>query len=871
MRKNLLAKMCFVGGLLAVCNFSGWSLLNRSVKLKDWRDAALPSLSYAPYRADQNPIEGRFPTLEQMREDLVKLAPFIKSIRTYAVSNGQQDLPAVAKSLGLGILPGAWLDSQTDVNREEIKALIQMLRKNRGYIRRALVGNEVILRGEMSVDELITYIKQVQSKTGVKISTADVWQVWMNNPKLVDTVDFIAVHILPYWEGIAIEDAIQFVMDRYGSLREKYPNKPIFISEIGWPSEGPWVRAARPSLVNQASFVREFLQVAKAQNLDYSLMEAIDQPWKMEIEGPAGTSWGWLDSERNPKYELTGKVREFSDWSRYAAAAVLLGSLLLLAFTGSHQNLHSFGMFLYGGLLHLLSTALVWTALELTHRPFAPASAISWIFLMLANIGLMLVLLGDGLELVERIWLHRWRRRFTPLALPAGSRLSMVSIHVPTYNEPPAMVIATLRKLAQLTYPSFEVIVVDNNTKEELTWRPVEQECLRLGARFRFYHLPKWPGFKAGALNFALSQTDAKAEIIAVIDSDYLVAPDWLSAMSSFFDNDRVGFVQSPQDYYDWKGNLFKTACHHEYSGFFHIGMVQRNERNAIIQHGTMTMIRRTALVDSGGWGEWCITEDSELGLRLFQRGWESVYCSQSFGQGQIPDTFHDYRTQRFRWAYGAMQILKRHRHALFSRAGGLTFAQQFHFLAGWLPWLSDALHLTFTAASILWSTGLLSESEFFGFPPAVLVLPAMLAFMFKLLMHILLFRKIIGASRREVLGAAIAGMALSYTVGRAIWVGLFTSGRPFVRTPKWGMRDSWLKAVLVARDETILAATLWGLATAVLVVFSPYNGEAALWSAMLFIQSLPFTAALVMSLMDALGKDTVDSGHLTGVSFSVS
>jgi len=852
---RLFISMCFAGLLLAACHFGGWAWLNRPVVLADWKGSALPFFSYAPFQADQSPLEGTFPTPEQMLRDITKLAPYVRSIRTYSVANGQELLPDMTRKLGMGILPGAWLDSRADQNRIELDAMILMLKRHKGYIREVMVGNEVILRGELSIEDLIEHIREVQKKTGVKVSTAEVWQTWMFNPELAEAVDFIAVHILPYWEGVALDESLQFVMDRYGALREKYPDKPIFVSEIGWPSEGAWVRAAQPSLVNQATFVREFLQLANRMGLDYCLMEAIDQPWKIALEGPTGTSWGWLDSERNFKYQLVGRVREYEGWKRYAAGAVLLGTLLMFVFTWSHQNLRTLGVLHYGALLHLLTASLVWTVLELTHRPFVPLAAVSWIFLVIANIGLMLVLLGDGFELVERIWLHRWRRRYNPLTLPPSLIPRMVSIHVPTYNEPPAMVIATLRHLARIDYPRFEVIVVDNNTREDSTWKPVEAECTRLGASFQFFHLPKWPGYKAGALNFALKQTAETAEIIAVIDSDYLVAPNWLTAMTGFFDNEKVGFVQSPQDYNELGGNLFKTMCHHEYSGFFHIGMVQRNERNAIIQHGTMTMIRRQALEAAGGWGEWCITEDSELGLRLFQQGWEAIYCSESFGRGQIPDTFHDYRTQRFRWAYGAMQIMKRHWRTLLSNKGGLTIAQQFHYLAGWLPWFSDALHLIFAGASILWSVGLLSQADFFGFPPMALMLPAMLAFLFKLVMHVMLFRKVVGVSRRDVLGAAIAGMALSYTVGKAIWIGLFSSGRPFVRTPKWGRRDTWVAAVLVARSETLLAVTLWVLATTVLILYSPFNGEALVWSTMMLVQSLPYAAAAIVSLINALGK----------------
>src|SRR5262249_51970668 len=155
------------------------------------------------------------------------------------------------------------------------------------------------------------------------------------------------------------------------------------------------------------------------------------------------------------------------------------------------------------------------------------------------------------------------------------------------------------------------------------------------------------------------TQTADDAAVIGVIDSDYVVNPDWLRSTVPYFEKLDVAFVQAPQDYRDGNESPFKRMCYWEYAGFFHIGMVQRNERNAIIQHGTMTLIRKTAMQQLGGWAEWCICEDAELGLRLFENNYDSVYMNHSFGRGLIPDDFGAYKTQRFRWAYGAVQILK--------------------------------------------------------------------------------------------------------------------------------------------------------------------------------------------------------------------
>jgi cellulose synthase/poly-beta-1,6-N-acetylglucosamine synthase-like glycosyltransferase len=221
-----------------------------------------------------------------------------------------------------------------------------------------------------------------------------------------------------------------------------------------------------------------------------------------------------------------------------------------------------------------------------------------------------------------------------------------VSIHVPVYNEPPQLLTETLDALARLDYPDSKSW--SSTTTPSTPWcgSPSRSTADGSGARFRFFHIERLAGFKAGALNFALRHTDPRAEIVAVIDADYVVQPGWLRDLVPAFASERTGVVQAPQDYRDAGESAFKAMCHAEYRGFFHIGMVTRNERNAIIQHGTMTLVRRS-LLERIGWAEWCITEDAELGLRIFEEGYDAVYIPQSSGRGVMPDNFLDFKKQR--------------------------------------------------------------------------------------------------------------------------------------------------------------------------------------------------------------------------------
>jgi len=384
-------------------------------------------------------------------------------------------------------------------------------------------------------------------------------------------------------------------------------------------------------------------------------------------------------------------------------------------------------------------------------------------------------------------------------------------------------------------------------------WRPVEAHCARLGPRFRFFHVAPLAGFKAGALNYALDRTAPDAAIVAVIDSDYVVDARWLRDLTPAFQDPRIAIVQAPQDYRDAGQSAFKAMCYAEYRGFFQIGMITRNERNAIIQHGTMTMVRRAQLA-ACRWAEWCITEDAELGLRIFEAGYDASYVPESYGRGLMPDTFIDYKKQRFRWAYGAMQIIKAHARALFLEGGPLSPGQRYHFVAGWLPWIADGCNLLFNLAALGWSVAMVWAP---GRVDAPLVLYSVLPlslFTFKLAKLVHLYHVRVGANLRQTLAAAIAGLALTHTIGRATVKGLVTHSEPFFRTPKQRRSSGLWHALAAAREETLMMIGLILSAWAVSYTGLPQNAgpDHFAWIVVLLIQSVPYASSLIVSLMSA-------------------
>ena len=732
---TLLAVLLCAGAALLA-----WAAVNRPVAVPDYH-GRVAGLAFSPFQRGQSPEIERFPTRAELRTDLQRVAAMTGRIRTYTVAGEMAALPRLAADLPLRLTLGAWLARDPAANRQELDRLIATAHGARN-VERVIVGNEALLRGDLTPAELIADIARVRAGVSVPVSTAEPWHVWLKHPELAAAVDFLTVHLLPYWEGVPVDDAGRFLMEKLALVHAAYPTKPIVIGEVGWPSDGVAIGGARASRVNQALFLRRFFAEAKTRKLDYFVMEAFDQPWKTSFEGRAAGYWGMLDLDRNAKWAITGPVVESPSWPVWSGLSVALSALLSWLLLSRRPDIRLPGKLVFAALGQGFTAALAALLLAMGGKYLSPAAGAVWGVLAAGQALLLVLLLADSFELAETVWGRVWRRRPVLRPAPRDAALPKVSIHLPICNEPPQMLWQTLQALAALDYPDFEVLVIDNNTTDPALWEPVAEHCSRLGPRFRFFHLGAWPGFKAGALNFALRETDPAAEIVAVLDSDYLVEPDWLRCTVPQFADPRVGIVQSPQDYRDSGENFFKRLMFWEYAGFFHIGMVTRNERNAIIQHGTMTLIRKRALAEAGGWAEWCIVEDAELGLRLFRQGWQAVYSSRSFGRGVMPDDFSSYCRQRFRWSYGAMQICRRHFSALFSPFNHeLSLGQRWHFVTGWLPWLGDALGLLFLLLGLAWSVGLIVAPMRYEYPIVLFMLPSLGLFGFKFMQMAMLYR----------------------------------------------------------------------------------------------------------------------------------
>lgn len=864
----------FVLFSLSAITLGVWGLLNRPEEVAPW-PKQIAGFAYSPYRNGQSPIDSTYPSAEQIDEDMALLSQYTTHIRTYSVKNILGDIPRIAARHGLLVTVGAWLSDDREANMAEIRRLIDIVNTNKN-IDRIIVGNETLLRQELTGDDLVVYMNFVRQSINRKIpiSTADSWDFWLTgdkkgehpeNERLAQNADFVGAHFLPYWLGKRVEFANDDISASYRKLKAQpeYKNKPILIAEVGWPSRGREIAQAQASDADEGKFLRRYFALAQKEHFDYFVMEAFDQPWKMKQEGAVGAYWGVFNADRQPKFAFKGPLQPIPEWRTLVAITIALAILTFLMFLVDARQMRRRAVSFLAAIAFLSTSTLVYMAYQILDPYASIGTIILGVILSLSAIGVATVLFVEAHEWAEAVWVMRRKRPFGPAAELDNGHHPKVSIHVPCYNEPPEMVIETINALRNLRYDNYEVLIIDNNTKDEAVWRPVEAYCAQLNdPRYRFFHVAPLEGFKGGALNFALRHTVDDAEIIAVIDSDYQVDPNWLRDLVPHFQNPNIAIVQAPQDYRDGDETLFKKMCYAEYRGFFHIGMVTRNDRNAIIQHGTMTMVRRSILESLGGWGEDTITEDAELGLRVFHYGYEAAYIEQSYGKGLIPDNFIDYRKQRFRWAYGAVQIMRKYARQLF--LGGetrLTLGQRYHFVAGWLPWIADGMNLFFTLGALMWSAGMIF-SKHIDPPLAVYAIPPLALFFFKLLKLYYVYRNRVGTDQKTTLQAALAGLALSYVISKAMLYGIFTKKIPFLRTPKMKDRESLWFALLLVSEEAILTFLLWGAAIGIAITRNDNltANDLRLWLVAILIQSLPYFAAVIMSIVSSAKPFTATS-----------
>jgi exo-beta-1,3-glucanase (GH17 family) len=337
-------------------------------------------LSYAPFRDAQNPlVEGTRVEAAQIEEDLALLSKYTDCIRTYSVDDGRADVLESARRHGLKVLHGIWVSSDPAKTRQQIETTVALAKAYPDVIAAIVVGNEVLLRGEMSSTDLVGYIRQVKAQVPMPVTYADVWEFWLRYPDVQSVVDFVTIHVLPYWEDFPIPATRAAA--HVAAIRERvaaaFPGKEIVIGEFGWPSAGRMREDARPSPSNQARAILETMALAKRKNFRMNVIEAFDQPWKRALEGAVGGYWGIIDRATGaPKFSFDGTVSDHPHWVVQALAGVLLAALTFGAafFAGREKGVSAAQWLRIAALAIVPAILFGWTIEAVTIDSFSPGS-----------------------------------------------------------------------------------------------------------------------------------------------------------------------------------------------------------------------------------------------------------------------------------------------------------------------------------------------------------------------------------------------------------------------------------------------------------------------------------------------------------------
>ncbi len=289
-------------------------------------------LSYSPFRGGQTPLDAETQiSASQIEDDLSRLAKITDCVRTYSIDYGQDRIAGIAARHGLKVMQGVWLSSHADKNRVQIETAVALANKYPGTIRAVVVGNEVLLRGEMSAEDLAATVRAVKARVSVPVTYADVWEFWLRNRDVAAAVDFVTIHILPYWEDFPIpaRNAAAHVESIRRQLVDAFPGKEVIIGEVGWPSAGRMREGALPSPANQARVIQDVLALGKRENFRVNVIEAFDEPWKRALEGTVGGHWGLLDdATRAPKFVWGEAVSNHPLWRWQAAGGIVFALLV---------------------------------------------------------------------------------------------------------------------------------------------------------------------------------------------------------------------------------------------------------------------------------------------------------------------------------------------------------------------------------------------------------------------------------------------------------------------------------------------------------------------------------------------------------------
>jgi len=284
---------------LAGINIAALSVDDLRGLVRTLLDGKIHGVCFSPY------VEGQGPGVQihadQIRERLAFIQPYVHWIRTFSCSEGNELIPAIAREAGLKTMVGVWLDDNKEQNEIEIRNAIEIA--NAGHADILGVGNEVLLRGDLTEDELIDYIQRVKAAvSGVEVGYVDAYFEFEVHPRVTDACDVILANCYPFWEGCPADYALLYMKEMYRRAQAAGGGKHVIVSETGWPNIGTPTDGAVPSFENAIKYFVDTFQWAEQDNVEIFYFSSFDETWKVEAEGDVGAYWGLWDKDGKLKY-----------------------------------------------------------------------------------------------------------------------------------------------------------------------------------------------------------------------------------------------------------------------------------------------------------------------------------------------------------------------------------------------------------------------------------------------------------------------------------------------------------------------------------------------------------------------------------------
>ena len=259
-------------------------------------------ISFSAYLENQSP--GSIISEEQIEARMKIIKPYVKWVRSFSCVDGNEHIPKIAHKHGIKTLVGAWLGDDLEKNEKEIESIIKVAKE--GYADIVAVGNEVLLRGDLTEDEIIGHIQKVKQEIpNVPVGYVDAYFEFVNHSRLCNLCDVILANCYPFWEGYPLEHSLAYLKNMYYQAVSAAKGKKVIISETGWPNVGTPDRNAVPSYENALVYFINAFSWANQENIDVFYFSSFDETWKIEKEGDVGAYWGLWDKDGNLKY---GKI-----------------------------------------------------------------------------------------------------------------------------------------------------------------------------------------------------------------------------------------------------------------------------------------------------------------------------------------------------------------------------------------------------------------------------------------------------------------------------------------------------------------------------------------------------------------------------------